>query len=202
MQTSQQFLVNDYGRDHRRTILSFLNKADHFECLVAFATGVADGFTKQLKASLKRGMTGRMAVGLSGFVNEPKCLKSLFSLIGKNDFKLYLASVDAVMFHPKIYGFRMGKQTTVLIGSANLTSGGFCDNYEASAVIENSVLRDSIRKPVYLMRCLQKCVRIIRTKVLKPMLCAGLIMPVLRATLLQESRDVRKEKTKHLRNFM
>ena len=38
-------------------------------------------------------------------------------------------------FHPKLYLFQQGHQTTAMIGSANLTSGGIVDNHELSAVV-------------------------------------------------------------------
>ncbi|HBN47873.1 MAG: NgoFVII family restriction endonuclease [Thalassospira sp.] len=144
MSSKIQFLVNGYDRDHGQEIISYLEDADHFECLAAFATGSADGFADQLKAALKRGMTARIAIGLSSYVTQPALLQSLLSLTKNNAFQLYLSHMDSEIFHPKIYCFRKGKRTRVLIGSANLTGGGFKENYEASAVVDNSEILAAI----------------------------------------------------------
>lgn len=144
MHKTGRFLINCDNEDHQRKTLSFLENADHFECLVAFVTPSADGFVEKLKASLGRGMTARMGVGLSGYITEPEILKQLLALTRSHNFKLYLAPAEGSMFHPKIYAFRRAKQATTLIGSANLTGGGFFNNYEASAIIDDPAFMASV----------------------------------------------------------
>jgi len=47
-----------------------------------------------------------------------------------------------VIFHPKIYLFTKGRETTGIIGSTNLTKGGLLTNFEVNVVIKE-------RKPLY-----------------------------------------------------
>lgn len=50
--------------------------------------------------------------------------------------QLYIGDTPET-FHPKIYAFGASCSATIIIGSANLTSGGFSMNYEASAEIDD-----------------------------------------------------------------
>lgn len=47
-----------------------------------------------------------------------------------------------VVFHPKIYLFEKGRETTGIVGSTNLTRGGLLTNFEVNVVIKES-------KPLY-----------------------------------------------------
>jgi len=47
-----------------------------------------------------------------------------------------------VVFHPKIYLFEKGKETTGIVGSTNLTRGGLLTNFEVNVVIKET-------KPLY-----------------------------------------------------
>jgi len=47
-----------------------------------------------------------------------------------------------IVFHPKIYLFEKGRETTGIVGSANLTRGGLLTNFEANVVIKET-------KPLY-----------------------------------------------------
>jgi len=47
-----------------------------------------------------------------------------------------------VIFHPKIYLFSKGRETTGIIGSTNLTKGGLLTNFEVNVVIKE-------KKPLY-----------------------------------------------------
>ena len=85
-----------------------------------------------LKA-LARGMTARIAVGLSFHLTHPHVLYRLLALSKSYDLELYISNVsDGETFHPKVYAFERETGSSVIVGSANLTAGGFADNYEAS----------------------------------------------------------------------
>lgn len=47
-----------------------------------------------------------------------------------------------IVFHPKIYLFEKGRETTGIVGSTNLTRGGLLTNFEVNVVIKES-------KPLY-----------------------------------------------------
>ena len=47
-----------------------------------------------------------------------------------------------IVFHPKIYLFEKGKETTGIVGSANMTRGGFMTNFEVNTVFKET-------KPLY-----------------------------------------------------
>jgi HKD family nuclease len=47
-----------------------------------------------------------------------------------------------VVFHPKIYLFQKGRETTGIVGSTNLTRGGLLTNFEVNVVIKET-------KPLY-----------------------------------------------------
>lgn len=136
--TATQLLLNDKDSLHGEVIAKLMGEAVHFECLVAFAKRSAiKAFIPPLRTALKRGMSARIAVGLSFHLTHPEVLQKLLVLSESANLQVYLSDVDpGVTFHPKVYAFRTLLGSKVVIGSANLTSGGFADNFEASALIE------------------------------------------------------------------
>lgn len=132
-----KLLLNDDSATHGDEIVGLIQHAEHLECMVAFAKYSAkETLLKPLEGAVARGMTARIAIGLSMYVTEPAMLYEFLKL--EKDYgarlKLYLSATD-VTFHPKIYAVREPKGHKVIIGSANLTAGGFADNYEASIVV-------------------------------------------------------------------
>lgn len=134
--TSARLLVNGQ-RDHVDVIGKLLEKATRMECLVAFAKiSAMNGLLTSLREALERGMVARFAIGLDFHLTEPAVLRQLLTLAQNNNLELYLSDSSAT-FHPKVYAFQHGNGSSVIIGSANFTQGGLCDNFEASAVIED-----------------------------------------------------------------
>lgn len=133
-----QLLLNGDQQDHAGAITPLLSKATRFECIVAFAKESALGFIlKPLEKSLSDGLIARFSIGLAFCQTSPALLRKLFGLGKKyQGLSLYVSNTSAT-FHPKIYGFSGPNGSTVIIGSANLTSGGLRDNYEASAEIDD-----------------------------------------------------------------
>lgn len=137
-----KLLVNNDDQGHGDVIGQLLRKANHLECLVAFAkfSSLKMDVFASLENALKRGMTARFAVGLDFHVTEPAALRELLKLAKKHrrgekkGLELYLSN-DTCTFHPKIYAFQQGEQCSVIIGSANLTYGGYYNNYEASVLV-------------------------------------------------------------------
>lgn len=133
---SVRLVLNGEQQAHGDAVVDLLQRAHHFECMVAFAKGsVLPKLLPPLEQALKRGMTARLAVGLSFHLTEPRLLRKLFDLSKLYEVQLYLSDSDAT-FHPKIYATREPSRCTVLVGSANLTAGGLFDNYEASVLID------------------------------------------------------------------
>jgi HKD family nuclease len=136
MGASVRLVLNGEQRTHADAVLELVRRAHHFECMVAFAKGSAlPELLVPLEQALDRGMTARIAVGLSFHLTEPGLLHKLFDLSKRSPLQLYLSDGHAT-FHPKIYAARAPKRCTVIVGSANLTAGGLCDNHEASVLID------------------------------------------------------------------
>ncbi|MBC3487142.1 NgoFVII family restriction endonuclease [Pseudomonas sp. SWRI50] len=136
MSKELKLLLNLEDSGHSDEIGGFLADAEHLECMVAFAKlSAKDTFLTPFKQAIARGMTARVAIGLSLFVTDPAMLNGLLGLQKKNkkSMQFYISNTDYT-FHPKVYGVRGPKGCRVIVGSANLTAGGLCNNYEASVV--------------------------------------------------------------------
>lgn len=134
-----ELLLNDETRDHNVEVVALFQKAERFECLVAFAKhSVWRGIKDPLEEALKRGMKARLAIGLNFYHTDPELLRVLWRLAKKYDLRLFLSNVSDSTFHPKIYAYRMRRGCRVVIGSANFTLGGLRNNYEASALIDDA----------------------------------------------------------------
>lgn len=132
-----ELLLNSAEQSHGNALVALLDDATHLECMVAFAKSSAlKTLLKPLKAALKRGMTARIAVGLSFHLTEPSMLYALLELSNHHSLSLFLSIADET-FHPKIYVIRRKRQSKVIIGSANLTSGGLSGNSEASVIVDD-----------------------------------------------------------------
>ena len=134
-----KLLLNGDDSGHGAEIIGLLTNAEHLECMVAFAkSSASNAFLKPLEHAITRGMTARMAVGLSLFVTDPAMLYELLKLQKeyKNKLEFFLSTTDAT-FHPKVYAVREPEGHRVIVGSANLTAGGFSKNYEASVVVND-----------------------------------------------------------------
>lgn len=133
-----QLLLNEEEHGHGHVVEKLLKRAERLECLVAFAkTSALGDLLKPLRKALESGLKARFAIGLDFYLTEPEALRQLFALAEKHALVLYLSNASDT-FHPKIYAFQNGKQCSVIVGSANLTHGGFYGNYEASALIDDA----------------------------------------------------------------
>lgn len=138
MGSTVKFIVNDEQSEHADALLAYIARARHLDCMVAFAKDSAfELMLETLEHSLKRGMTARIAVGLSFHLTEPTTLQTLFGLSRvHNGLRLYLSNTEET-FHPKVYAFKGTSRSTVFVGSANFTAGGFSKNYEASVQVND-----------------------------------------------------------------
>ncbi len=78
-------------------------------------------------AARKNGAKVRIVTGLTGNATVPAALRSIM------DFGELRIADGQRLFHPKFYLFRKASTSTVWVGSANFTSGGFARNAELLA---------------------------------------------------------------------
>lgn len=138
-QSKIKLLLNREDTGHQHRLISLIHKAKEIECVVAFAkmSGWAAIAAPMIEAA-KRGARIRFSVGLSFYQTEPDFLRALLKIARKyQNFQLYIGDTRET-FHPKIYAFATPGKHTVIIGSANLTLGGFVENYEASAELDDA----------------------------------------------------------------
>lgn len=149
-QQDVKLLLNNCDYGHLHAITELLPKGKELDCMIAFAKMSGfKGIFESLKQSLAKGLKARFAIGLDFYQTDPELLTQLLKLTKKYDLKLYL-SASKFTFHPKIYALTHANGCTVLIGSANLTSGGLWENYEASAKVDDpsGVLFQSVRSHI------------------------------------------------------
>ena len=101
-----------------------------------------------LKQSLDKGGYFEIIAGLDFKTTDPKAMKFFITL--KKEYKnvnFYcygdkLENRTDIVFHPKIYLFDNGKETTSIVGSTNLTGGGLQTNFEVNTIFKE-------KKPIY-----------------------------------------------------
>ena len=105
-----------------------LAEAKQVDIAVAWATPCPA--LEALKRRAERGTKIRIAVGVSGNITSPTTLRDLQQR--SVDLRIAPSSLQSGIFHPKYFRFRDRDSTTCWcwIGSANLTRGGFGENYE------------------------------------------------------------------------
>jgi len=105
--------------------------------MIAFAklSGLKE-ILKELKNALESDFKARFVIGLDFYQTDPELLTNLLNLSKKYNLSLFISNSE-YCFHPKIYAFKNKKDYRILVGSANLTSGGLHSNHEISALIED-----------------------------------------------------------------
>lgn len=140
MEALQSSLLTNSGKlTHDQVVKACLFKAEKVQIAVAFLkmSGLNLLF-KTIEKALKRGATIQLAAGLDFTQTEPEALKKLKRLLeiypGSG---LFISNFErASVFHPKFYLFQFGGQAAAIVGSANLTNGGFLQNEEVSVFLE------------------------------------------------------------------
>lgn len=134
-----ELISNTKKISHAQKICKGLSSASEIFICTAFLK--VPGLTlirESLEAALHRGATATVLVGLDFFITDPKALRELFDLMGNKKYQkrahLLICAQSNETFHPKLYFWRNGKDTNIVIGSANLTSGGLTRNIELSVM--------------------------------------------------------------------
>jgi len=136
---------NTDKEEHRKQLVALFNGARHFECAIAFAK--ESGFKqieKPFRTSLIGGMSGRIILGLDFCLTDPSVLDTLLKWSQTfQQLEVYVShSEPSVCFHPKVYAFSYGARAAMLVGSANLTSGGFGNNWECSVLLHQPTFKE------------------------------------------------------------
>jgi HKD family nuclease len=134
--------------NHTLSISKLFKGATHLDCLVAFAnTKGLDEICEPLINALDKGMCARFVVGLDFFQTEPDALEWLLELAEEDypdQVQLFISSESRERtFHPKAYVFQYRKKygkgpCKAVVGSANMTLGGFSNNHEFSVYLEEA----------------------------------------------------------------
>ena len=133
-------LITEEGQ-HEKHIVEHLQKSNVVNIAVAFLKKSGLQFLHEhILTSLKKGSDITIVAGLNFAQTEPVALKEVWELANKHEnCKLYLAlpKNKQQIFHPKIYHFITATNVTLIIGSANFTSGGLSKNHECSVLTTN-----------------------------------------------------------------
>ena len=103
---------------------------------------------KSLDQCLKNNGSVEIIAGLDFKTTDPQSMHYLIQLQKSTpNLKFYCygdkdANKNNIVFHPKIYLFQGKRETTGIVGSANLTGGGLMTNFEANVIFKES-------KPLY-----------------------------------------------------
>ncbi|KGL63580.1 phospholipase D-like domain-containing protein [Polaribacter sp. Hel1_85] len=110
------------------------SKFSSFTGISAFASeaGVV-GLSECITSGAKFFKNLNLIVGIDQEGTSKKALKEINSL-GINSFIFY--QKESPIFHPKIYLFEGDNDTTLIVGSSNLTARGFFGNVESSLMVE------------------------------------------------------------------
>lgn len=134
------FILNNTTTDHGNAIKIRLRGTERFICMVAFAK--ASGFSifeAQLGECIRNGMRAIFVVGIDFYQTDPTVLEKLLKLKARGKVEVYMGTFERKWtFHPKLYLFEGARGASVIVGSANMTSGGLEDNHELSVAFDNS----------------------------------------------------------------
>lgn len=110
------------------------NKFSSFTGISAFASEAgAVGLSECIASGVKFYKTLNLIVGIDQEGTSKKALKEINDL-GINSYIFY--QKESPIFHPKIYLFEGENDTTLIVGSSNLTARGFFGNVESSLMVE------------------------------------------------------------------
>jgi len=104
------------------TLVELIEVHEKIQFAVAWATD-ENSVYKVLKKNKSK--IRKSVIGMDGYITKPNVLSEF-----TNNKKVKFATSQTGTFHPKIYLFKTNNEWDLIIGSANMTSGGFCKNTE------------------------------------------------------------------------
>ena len=132
-----KLIYNHTSENHLNSIVTEFNTAINVKMAVAFLKNSGLVLLKPtIEVALKRGVHIEFHCGLNFGTTEASALQDILNLFEKYDHaKLYMVYTKSNQtFHPKLWIFNSKKHTSILVGSANFTSGGFDKNFECSLI--------------------------------------------------------------------
>jgi len=126
-----------------------LQNANSVKIAVAFLknTGLKV-IRKSLDNCIENNGNVEIIAGLDFKTTDPKSMHSLIKLQKQSsNMKFYCygdkkENKTSIVFHPKLYLFENGRETTGIVGSTNLTRGGLLTNFEVNTIFKET-------KPLY-----------------------------------------------------
>jgi len=126
-----QGLVENVDHDKSINDLLAIKDIDNVLITVAFIT---ESGVKRISDNLKSNSKNiKLFMGIN---NDITTIQAVISLLDNGIHPYAVDTASPKLFHPKIYASFNSKKAFVIIGSANLTSGGLNSNIEASSYIE------------------------------------------------------------------
>jgi HKD family nuclease len=157
-------VVNSH-HNHATLLKSRLAQAQEIIVCVAFLKTTGLRLIRSgLEKALKRGASVKFLVGLDLYLTEPAALYEISRILAASRVGrlLVVEGASELTYHPKLYAWRSGRNSSFVIGSANLTAGGLSRNVELSVWIdtdEGSELWREVRKFVSDVERMKRTVR-------------------------------------------
>jgi HKD family nuclease len=137
-----KLISNQKNETHLTEISRLLEKAEEVIFCIAFLKNSGlNSIVEQLKNIPTK---CKLFIGTDFYLTEPSALRRLY----KDGHTLYLTKKDKTTYHPKIFYFKNSNSIDILVGSTNITGGGFESNIEASFAI-NTTFNSEIDKEFY-----------------------------------------------------
>lgn len=143
-----KLISNKELNSHQSILTKLLAKADEVFIAVAFLK--LSGL-KMIIPYFGKDAQFSIIAGANFGLTEPAALRELLKRSEKQNVRGYLNSLGSKkIFHPKMYLIRTGKRCHLIIGSANLTSGGLENNDELSIYhkcsMKDQIWKDAVRQ--------------------------------------------------------
>lgn len=155
-----KILSNSTIENHKTEIANAIEFADEITICTAFLKN--SGLNGLLDRINQKHFRTTFFVGTNFYQTEPSALKNLFT----NGHTIYLNRDKTPTFHPKIFIFRKQDQVKIIIGSANVTSGGLETNIETSVVCEtttDSFIFNSLTEQLHFFKTKSNRIEILET---------------------------------------
>jgi len=120
------------------TLIKLIKEHEKIQFAVAWATeeNLVYKTLKKNKSKIRKSV-----IGMDGYITNPNVLSDFV----KNKKVKFIVSETGV-FHPKIYLFKTNDDWDLLIGSANMTSGGFGNNTEVMIHVSSTDSKKKVYK--------------------------------------------------------
>lgn len=155
-----RLLSNKISNNHKIEIEQAIEFADEIIICTAFLKN--SGLSELLEKINQKAFKSTFFVGTNFYQTEPDALRRLYNC----GHTIYLNRDKTPTFHPKIFLFRTQDKIRLIIGSANLTSGGLVSNIETSLVCDtttDSIVYKSLMDDLHFFKTKAKQIEILET---------------------------------------